>query len=57
MKLSRTGKPLCTRCRRLATHEGNYHRTRENGGEWKPGKLYYCATHAANRKDAQPING
>lgn len=54
-KFSRTGKPLCCRCRKLATHEGNYHRSRENGGAWQPGKLYYCAGHAANCKDALPM--
>jgi hypothetical protein len=54
MKLSRTGRPLCAHCRRLATHEGSYHRSRENG-VWRPGKLYYCTTHAANCNDALPL--
>lgn len=54
-QFSRTGKRLCCRCRKLATYEGNYHRTRENGGDWQPAKLYYCAGHAANCKDALPV--
>lgn len=49
-QFSRTGKRLCSQCRRLATHEGNYHRS--NGA---PAKLYYCAAHAANCKDALPM--
>jgi hypothetical protein len=50
MKLSRTGKPLCTRCRKLATHAGNYHRS--NG---QPKHLYYCTEHAASVRDSKPI--
>jgi len=46
-KFSRTGKRLCCRCRKLATYEGSYGRTRENGGDWKPMTLYYCNEHAA----------
>ncbi len=40
-RLSRTGKPLCSRCRRLATHMGNYYRV--NGRV--PSYLWYCNQH------------
>ena len=47
MKQSRTGKPLCSRCRKLATHKGNYHRS-----DGEPASLFYCAEHAESVNDA-----
>ncbi len=48
--VSRTGKPLCTRCRKLATHEGGYHRSFE-----QPAYLFLCAEHAQTHTDALPL--
>lgn len=50
-KLSQTGKPLCARCRKLASHEGNYYRV--NGHE--PAVLFYCDMHAQLVPDALPL--
>ncbi len=50
MKTSKTGKPLCSQCRRLATYTGNYYRS-----QGKPAHLYYCATHAEHVRDALPL--
>src|SRR5260370_32630895 len=47
MKLSRSGKPLCSQCQRLAVALGNYH--------LRSGylvSLAYCATHAEHVSDA-----
>ncbi len=49
-KVSRTGKPLCTRCRKLATHEGGYYRSFE-----QPAYLFLCAEHAQTHADALPL--
>lgn len=51
MNVSKTGKPLCCQCRKLATHTGNYHRS--NG---EPKHLYYCATHAPYARDSKPLD-
>jgi len=50
MRLSPTGKPLCHRCRRLATHECGYHRS-----HGQPAHLVACAEHASLHADALPI--
>src|SRR5258708_14236974 len=47
MKLTRSGKPLCSQCQRLAVALGNYH--------LRSGylvSLAYCATHAEHVSDA-----
>src|SRR5260370_21933407 len=47
MKLSRSGKPVCSQCQRLAVALGNYH--------LRSGylvSLAYCATHAEHVSDA-----
>src|SRR5260370_29771940 len=47
MKLSRSGKPLCSQCQRLAVALGNY--------QLRSGylvSLAYCATHAEHVSDA-----
>lgn len=50
MKVSKTGKPLCALCRKLATHTGTYYRSKG-----VPTHLYYCAFHAAFVRDALPL--
>ena len=50
MKLSPTGKPLCSQCPRVATQVGNYHLT--NG---TLASLCYCDKHAAHVPDALPL--
>ena len=50
MKLSPTGKPLCSQCPRIATNTGNYHLT--NG---TLASLCYCNKHAAHTNDAVPL--
>lgn len=44
MKLSKTGKPLCCQCRKLATNSLEY-RVTENGMRKKQ-YVYLCDTHA-----------
>jgi hypothetical protein len=50
MRWSLTGKLLCHRCRRLATHECGYHRS-----HGQPAYLVACAEHASLHADALPI--
>jgi len=49
MRLSRTGKPLCSQCRRLAVALGNYHLS---NGYLR--SLAYCRQHAP--QDAIPLH-
>jgi hypothetical protein len=51
MKTSKTGKAICTHCRRLATGEGNVHLSND-----RLGCLTYCRVHADNVRDFKPLN-
>lgn len=47
MKQSKLGKPLCNRCRRLATHKGLFYRS-----FGKLSHLYFCTLHAKDVYDS-----
>lgn len=52
MKVSKTGKPLCARCRRLATHRTAYGSTKN--GKREVCYVYHCDRHMTTLDRALP---
>jgi len=48
MRYSSRGKPLCSSCRKLATHRTPY-RSKNDAGKVEQGYIYHCQVHCHNK--------